>query len=98
MTAVQEASARVGAVTGKGLAAVMRDRYGVKLVYGMVVLLLLANTINIGADLGAMTAALGPGIGGRATANRRRIERFVGSIAQFLQGSSELKASGMAPG
>jgi Mn2+/Fe2+ NRAMP family transporter len=57
LTAVQEAAARVGAVTGKGLAAVMRDRYGVRLVYVMIALLLLANTINIGADIGAMGAA-----------------------------------------
>src|SRR5215470_7674448 len=57
LTAVQEASARVGVVTGRGLAAVMRDRYGVKLVYALVALLLVANTINIGADIGAMGAA-----------------------------------------
>jgi Mn2+/Fe2+ NRAMP family transporter len=57
LTAVQEASARLGAVTGRGLAAVIRDRYGVRLVYSMVALLLIANTINIGADLGAMGAA-----------------------------------------
>jgi len=57
MTAVQEASARVGAVTGKGLAAVMRERYGVRLVYSIILLLLIANTINIGADIGAMAAA-----------------------------------------
>src|SRR5215469_4705440 len=57
LTAVQEASARVGTVTGRGLAAVMRDRYGVRLVYSMVALLLVANTINIGADIGAMGAA-----------------------------------------
>jgi len=57
LTAVQEATARVGAVTGRGLAAVMRDRYGVTFVYAMILLLLLANTINIGADIGAMGAA-----------------------------------------
>src|SRR5215469_13485080 len=57
LTAVQEASARLGAVTGRGLAAVMRERYGVRLVYTMIALLLLANTINIGADIGAMGAA-----------------------------------------
>jgi NRAMP (natural resistance-associated macrophage protein)-like metal ion transporter len=57
MTAVQEASARIGAVTGKGLAAVMRERYGVRLVYSIILLLLIANTINIGADIGAMAAA-----------------------------------------
>src|SRR5215469_7864290 len=59
LTAVQEASARVGAITGRGLAAVMRDRYGVTPVYSMVALLLIANTINIGADIGAMGAAAG---------------------------------------
>jgi NRAMP (natural resistance-associated macrophage protein)-like metal ion transporter len=57
LTAVQEASARIGAVTGKGLALVVRERYGVKPVYVMVLLLVLANTINLGADLGAMAAA-----------------------------------------
>ena len=57
LTAVREASARLGAVTGRGLAAVMRERYGVRLVYAMIALLLLANTINIGADIGAMGAA-----------------------------------------
>ena len=57
LTAVQEASARLGAVTGRGLAAVMGERYGVRLVYAMIALLLLANTINIGADIGAMGAA-----------------------------------------
>jgi hypothetical protein len=44
----------------------MRDRYGVRLVYAMIALLLLANTINIGADIGAMGAAaqlLVPGLG-----------------------------------
>ncbi|HEX6506376.1 MAG TPA: divalent metal cation transporter, partial [Chloroflexota bacterium] len=57
LTAVQEASARIGAVTGKGLAAVMREHYGARLVYSLVLLLLIANTINIGADIGAMAAA-----------------------------------------
>ncbi len=57
LTAVQEASARIGAVTGKGLALVVRERYGVKPVYAMVLLLVLANTINLGADIGAMAAA-----------------------------------------
>ena len=57
MTAVQEASARVGAVTGKGLARAMRDQYSPWLVYPIVLLLLVANTINLGADIGAMAAA-----------------------------------------
>jgi NRAMP (natural resistance-associated macrophage protein)-like metal ion transporter len=56
-TAIQEACARIGAVTGKGIAAVVKERYSKKILYGMLILVLLANTINIGADLGAMGAA-----------------------------------------
>lgn len=57
MTAVQEACARIGAVTGKGLAAVVRENYNRKLLYATVGLVVLANTINIGADIGAMASA-----------------------------------------
>lgn len=45
-------------VTGKGLSGVVRKHYSVSLLYGMVFLLVVANTINIGADLGAMAASL----------------------------------------
>jgi NRAMP (natural resistance-associated macrophage protein)-like metal ion transporter len=54
---VQEACARIGAVTGKGIAAVVKQHYGKKILYLVVVLVLVANTINIGADIGAMAAA-----------------------------------------
>jgi Mn2+/Fe2+ NRAMP family transporter len=54
---VQEASARIGAVTGKGIAAVVKQNYGRKILYAVVLLVLVANTINIGADIGAMAAA-----------------------------------------
>jgi len=54
---VQEACARIGAVTGKGIAANIKRVYGKKILYAMVILLLIANTINIGADIGAMAAA-----------------------------------------
>ena len=57
MTAIQEACARIGAVTGKGIAAVIKENYSKKILYGAVILVVLANTINIGADLGAMAAA-----------------------------------------
>jgi NRAMP (natural resistance-associated macrophage protein)-like metal ion transporter len=57
LTAIQEACARIGAVTGKGIAAVVKEHYSKKIVYGMLALILVANTINIGADLGAMGAA-----------------------------------------
>jgi NRAMP (natural resistance-associated macrophage protein)-like metal ion transporter len=57
LTAVQEACARIGAVTGKGIAAVVKEHYSKKVLYGMLVLIVVANTINLGADLGAMGAA-----------------------------------------
>src|SRR6185295_19034971 len=56
-TAVQEACARIGAVTGHGISSAVREHYGRPVLYSMAVLLLVANTINIGADLGAMAAA-----------------------------------------
>ncbi len=54
---VQEACARIGAVTGKGIAAVVQEHFNSKILFGVVVLILVANTINIGADIGAMAAA-----------------------------------------
>ena len=57
VTAIQEACARIGAVTGKGIAAVIKENYSKKVLYIAVVLVLIANTINIGADIGAMAAA-----------------------------------------
>ena len=58
MTAIQEISGRIGMVTGKGLSAVIRRHYSKKILYSVIVLLLIANTINIGADLGAMAASM----------------------------------------
>src|SRR4029077_21247561 len=52
MCAIQEISARIGRVTGKGIAANLRDHYSKPLLYGIVALLLVANFINLGADLG----------------------------------------------
>lgn len=57
MTAVQEACARVGAVTGKGLAAAVREYYPKKVLYPVVALVVVANTLNIGSDIGAMAAS-----------------------------------------
>ena len=57
MVAIQEACARIGAVTGKGIAAVVKENYNRKILYALLALILIANTINIGADLGAMGAA-----------------------------------------
>ena len=58
LVAVQESCSRIGAVTGKGLAAVLKENYSRKLLYFSVGLVVVANTINIGADLGAMAAAM----------------------------------------
>jgi NRAMP (natural resistance-associated macrophage protein)-like metal ion transporter len=58
MTAVQEACMRIGAVTGKGLAAVIRERYPRYVLYPVVFLVVVANTLNIGADIGAMAASM----------------------------------------
>jgi NRAMP (natural resistance-associated macrophage protein)-like metal ion transporter len=58
MCAIQEISARVGRVTGHGLAANLKRHYPLWLVWVVVVLLVVANTINLGADIGAMAAAV----------------------------------------
>jgi NRAMP (natural resistance-associated macrophage protein)-like metal ion transporter len=57
MTAIQEACARIGLVTGKGIVAVVKQHYGMPITIIVVLLVLVANTINIGADIGAMAAA-----------------------------------------
>jgi len=66
MVAIQQISARVGRITGKGLAGNLRQHYPNWLLRSIVALLFLANTINIGADLGAMADALKLLIGGPA--------------------------------
>lgn len=58
MAAIQEISARIGRVTGYGIAGNLRRHYPAWLSRGIVTLLLVANIINLGADLGAMGAAL----------------------------------------
>ncbi len=55
---IQEACARIGAVAGKGLAGVVKDNYSRKVLYGVVVLVALANIINVGADIGAVSASV----------------------------------------
>ena len=58
MAVVQEMCARIGIVTGQGLAANIRKYFPHKLLYISTILLLLANIFNIGADLGAMASAV----------------------------------------
>lgn len=59
MTIIQEMCGRIGMVTGKGLSGVIRIHYSKKILYFSILILLLANTINIGADLGAMASSAG---------------------------------------
>ena len=54
MTAVQMMCARLGMVTGEGLAGVIRAQYSKWILWGACSLLVVANTVNIGADLGGM--------------------------------------------
>ena len=54
MSAVQIMCARLGMVTGRGLAAVIRERYPRWVLWGSCALLIVANVVNIGADLGGM--------------------------------------------
>lgn len=58
MVGVQGLSARIGAVTGQGLARNLRRHYPASLACVATLMLLVANVINIGADLAAMGAAL----------------------------------------
>ena len=64
MAAIQEISARVGRVTGHGIAGNVCRHYSTVLLNVVVALLFIANTINIGADLGAMADATRLLIGG----------------------------------
>ena len=66
MATVQEMCARIGIVSGEGLAANIKKHYPAAALYGAVGLLFFANTLNIAADLNAMAAAaqlLVPNIG-----------------------------------
>ncbi|MFC6046521.1 NRAMP family divalent metal transporter, partial [Methylobacterium hispanicum] len=58
MAAVQMVSARIGRTTGRGIAGVLREHYPNGLLQAVVLLLLAANILNLGADLGAMADAL----------------------------------------
>ena len=57
MTVIQEMCGRIGIVTGKGLAGVIRLHYSKSVLYFAVFILILANTVNIGSDLGAMASS-----------------------------------------
>ena len=58
MAAVQLMCARLGMVSGLGLASIVRQRYSRTILWGACTLLVVANTFNIGADLGGMAEAM----------------------------------------
>src|SRR5271156_2100002 len=66
MAGIQEISAWIGRVTGVGLAGNIRRHYSPIVLYPLVGLLLIANVINLGADIGAMGSALQLVAGGPA--------------------------------
>jgi NRAMP (natural resistance-associated macrophage protein)-like metal ion transporter len=66
LIAVQEMCGRIGLVTGRGISGVVRRHYRREVLLGAVLLVVVANAINVGTDLGAMAAAarlLVPGLG-----------------------------------
>jgi Mn2+/Fe2+ NRAMP family transporter len=73
MAAIQEISARVGRVTGSGIAGNLRRYYPRWSLYANVALLLFANVINLGADIGAMGVAVNLLIGGGSSSVEGRI-------------------------
>ena len=66
MVVIQEVAAEIGRVTGGGIARNLRQHYPRVLLWAMVSLLLIANVVNLGADLSAMGAALQLLAGGKA--------------------------------
>ncbi|MFN5819656.1 MAG: NRAMP family divalent metal transporter [Novosphingobium sp.] len=58
LAAIQAICARIGATTGRGIAQNLRRHYSPALLRVVVILLLIANVINLGADLGAMGAVV----------------------------------------
>src|SRR6202795_1164968 len=66
MAGIQEISAWIGRVTGVGIAGNIRRHYSPAILYPLVVLLLIANVINLGADIAAMGSAMRMLVGGSA--------------------------------
>src|SRR6266404_7748180 len=65
MTVIQDVSAQIGSVTGRGIAANLRRHYPKPILWAAVLLLLAANVINLGADLSAMGAVTQMLLGGQ---------------------------------
>ncbi len=85
MAATQEISAQIGRVTGRGLAGNLRRHLPPWAMHTIVVLLVVANTINIGADLGAMAAGLKLLIGGPPLLYVAGFAVLTASLAVFMR-------------
>lgn len=81
MSAIQEICGRLGRITGVGIGENLRRHYPKALVYGLVVLLCIANIFNVGADIAAMGAATQLVIGGSVGV----YAVLLGLISLFLQ-------------
>ena len=77
MVAVQMISARLGRVTGRGLADNIRENFPAPVLYALVIMLLVANTINVAADVAAMGQSLQLVVGGPAATLCRCLRRRV---------------------
>jgi len=91
MAAVQNICPRIGLVSGAGLARVIKDRFPRWVLYPAVLALFVANTINVGADLGAVADAIGLLLG--VTAVWLVIPVAIGILAFQIFGSYRLIAS-----
>jgi NRAMP (natural resistance-associated macrophage protein)-like metal ion transporter len=85
MAAIQETSARIGRATGEGIAGNIRRHYPPWLLRGVVALLLIANTINLGADLGAMGSVTTMLIGGPALLYAMTFGALCAGLEIFVQ-------------
>ena len=83
MAAIQEISARIGRVTGHGIAGNVCRNFPAPVIWSLIVLLFIANTINVAADLGAMADALKLLIGGPGV-SIRCVFGYVSVLAQIF--------------
>ena len=83
MAAIQEISGRLGRITGRGIAGNIHQFYPRWALYSVVALLLIANIINIGADIGAMGAAVNLLIGGPTLVYCVHLRRHLGTFGGF---------------
>ena len=81
MAVIQSIAARIGCVSGHGIAFNLRCHYSPWLLRAVVLLLLVANVVNLGADLGAMGAALALLIGG----SERLFTVLFGAVCVLLE-------------